>query len=190
MGACLIRRAALEQVGGFDEALRFWECEEVCVRLAAVGRFVPASSDEAEYLWRLHKPVLYIGGSGARYRATAVGLDWIKQVLKVAGNQAVERLGLSEPDRQLLMNECTFWGRVLYSQDREAFREYLSLARILEPNLTPSYPRYISALSRWIGYENAEAAAKATRQPKAWLRSALTRLKLKRPNTVTMIEFE
>ena len=184
LGACLIRRAALEQVGGFDEALRFWECEEVCAKLATVGHFVPASSHEAEYLWRLDRHALYIGGSGARYSATAVGLGWIRQALKVAGNQVVESLGLPEPDRRLLFNECTLWGRLMYSQDREGFREYLRLARILDPDLTPSYPRYISALSRWIGYENAEAVAKVTRQPKVWLRSALCSLKLRRPNTI------
>jgi glycosyltransferase involved in cell wall biosynthesis len=184
LGACLIRRAALDQVGGFDDALRFWECEEVCVRLATVGRFVPASSDEAEYLWRLDRHALYIGGSGARYSATEVGLGWIRQVLKVTGNQVIESLGLPEPDRRLLFNDSTLWGRLMFSQDREGFREYLRLARILDPNLTPSYPRYISALSRWIGYEKAETAAKVTRQPKVWLRSALCSLKLRRPNTI------
>ena len=42
-----------------------------------------------------------------------------------------------------------------------------------DPNLTPSYPHYISTLSRWIGYEKAEAVARVMRQPKVWLRSAL-----------------
>jgi hypothetical protein len=180
----LIRRTTLDQVGGFDEALRFWECEEVCVRLSSVGRFVPASADEAEYLWRLDRHALYIGGSGARYSATAVGLGWIRQALKATGNQGLESLGLTEPDRRLLLNECTLWCRLMYSQDRKAFREYLRLARILDPNLTPSYPRYISVLSQWIGYENAEAAARVTRRPKVWLRSALCSLKLRRPNTI------
>ena len=90
LGACLVRRAALDQVGGFDEALRFWECEEACVRLATAGPFVPASSDEAEYLWRLDRHALYIGGTGARYSSTAVGLGWIRQALKITGNQTIE----------------------------------------------------------------------------------------------------
>lgn len=184
LGACLVRRAAMIQVSGLDETLRFWECEEVCARLAKVGRFVSASSDEAEYLWRLDRHALYIGGSGARYSSAAVGLGWISQALKLTDNQVLESLGLPEPDKRMLLNECTLWGRVMYSHDREAFREYLRLARILDPNLTPSYPRYISALSRWIGYEKAEAVAKLTRQPKVWLRSALNSLKLRRPNTI------
>jgi glycosyltransferase involved in cell wall biosynthesis len=185
LGACLIRHTALDQIGGFDEALRFWECEEVCVRIATVGRFLSAPSDEAAYLWSLDRKTLYIGGSGARYSLTAVGLGWIRQVLKATGNLAIDRLRLPEPDRRLLLHECTLWGRLLYSHDREAFREYLSLAQILDPNLTPSYPRYISTLSRWVGYENAEAAAKLARQPKVWLRSTLCSLKLKRPNALT-----
>jgi hypothetical protein len=86
------------------------------------------------------------------------------------------------------MNEYTLWGRVMYSYDRESFREYLRLGRILDPNIAPSYPRYLSALSRLIGYEKAEAAAKLARQPKVWLRSVLCRLKLRLPNAI--IEFK
>lgn len=37
--AGLCRRTVLEQIGGFDEDLRFWECEEINVRIAQTGRF-------------------------------------------------------------------------------------------------------------------------------------------------------
>ena len=181
LGACLIRRSALDKTGGFEEALRFWECEEACVKLASVGRFVPVSSGEAEYLWRLDRRAMYIGGAGARYNSSAVGLGWIRQALRAAGDQSIDKLGLPEADKQLLLQECTTWGRVLFADDRAAFREYLSLARILDTNITPSYPRHISVLSRWVGYENAEAAASLTRRPKVWLRSALRNLKWWRP---------
>ncbi len=77
LGACLIRRSALEQAGGFDETLRFWECEEVCVKLASVGRFVSASSGEAEYLWRLHTdaPVYRSLRGPLHYKYRRVRLD-------------------------------------------------------------------------------------------------------------------
>jgi glycosyltransferase involved in cell wall biosynthesis len=181
LAACLIRRSALDQAGGFDEALRFWECEEACVRLASIGRFVAASSGEAEYLWRLHRKEKYIGRRGARYKSTDVALGWIRQALKAAGNQSIDRLGLPEPDRRLLLRECTTWGRVLFADDREAFREYLSLARILDANIAPTYPRHVSMLSQWVGYEKAEAAHMLARRPKVWLRQALRSLNLRRP---------
>ena len=179
LGACLVRRSTLEQAGGFDETLRFWECEEVCVKLATVGRFVPASSGEAEYLWRLHRDAPYIAASGGRYNASTVALGWIKLALRVSGNRGVDSLGLPDPDRQLLLFECTTWGRALYN-DRVAFREFLSLARTLDPHITPSHPPHIKALSKWIGYEKAEAAHMLTQWPKMWLRSTLHTLGLRR----------
>jgi glycosyltransferase involved in cell wall biosynthesis len=180
LGACLIRRSALQQVGGFDETLRFWECEEVCVKLSTVGRFVSASSGEAEYLWRLHRNAPYISASGGRYSTSTAGLGWIKLALRASGNRGVDSLGLPDPDKQLLLLECTTWGRALYMNDRAAFREFLSLAQALDPDLAPSGPPYIRAVSQWIGYENAEAAYMLTRLPKMWLRSTLHTLGLRR----------
>jgi glycosyltransferase involved in cell wall biosynthesis len=180
LAAGLTRRSALNEIGGFDEGLRFWECEEINVRIATIGSFWPALSDEPEYFWRLHQDRIYIGGTEARYNSTDVALGWIKQVLKVAGGRSIDRLGLTEQDRNFLLQDCTLWGRLLYSQNRQAFRDYLNLARMLDPNLKPAYPQYISALSRWLDYESAEAVAQAARMPITWLNSATYRLKLRR----------
>jgi glycosyltransferase involved in cell wall biosynthesis len=176
LGAGLTRRSALNEVSGFDEGLRFWECEEINVRIAAVGSFLPVPSDQPQYLWRLHQQRIYIGGTEARYNSTDVALGWIKQVLKAAGDRPIDSLNLTEQDRRFLLEDCTLWGRLLYSQNRKAFQEYLNLARMLDPNLKPAYPWYIAALSRWVGYERAEAVAKLARKPKVWLNSASYRL--------------
>lgn len=187
LGACLVRRSALEQTGGFDETLRFWECEEVCVKLATVGRFVSASSGEAEYLWRLHRNAPYIAASGGRYSTSTAALGWVKLAVRVSLNRSVDSLALSDSDKQLLLLECTKWGRALYMSDRVAFHEFLRLARTLDPDLSPCEPLHIKALSRWIGYENAEAAHMVTQWPKSWLRSALHILGL-RHRRYTIVE--
>jgi hypothetical protein len=135
-------------------------------------------------LWRLRRGDIYIGGQDARYKSKDVCLGWIKLALQATGGRPLDELGLSREDKRLLFHECTLWGRLVYSQDREAFDEYLSIARRLDPNMAPAYPFYISALSRWVGYEKAEGIAKLTRQPKVWLRRTLYRLKLRRPNTI------
>jgi hypothetical protein len=180
LAAGLTRRGALNEVGGFNEDLRFWECEEINVRIARVGSFQPAAFDEPEYLWRLHQDRIYIGGMEARYNATDVALGWIKQVLKAADGRSIDDLELTEQDKQFLMEDCTLWGRLLYSENREVFREYLNMARMFVPDLRPVYPSYIAFLSRWTGYERAEAVAKLIRRPKVWFRAATYRLKLRR----------
>jgi glycosyltransferase involved in cell wall biosynthesis len=184
LGACLVRRAALIETGGLDERLRFWECEEACVRLAQVGRFIPAHSEEPLYLWRLERGSLYIGREGSRYRAANVAIGWITVVLKAANNRTIDSLNLSASDKGILLNDCTHWGRIVYADDRAAFREYLGLARKFNPQLAPSYPFYINALSRWTEYETAEAVARIIRQPKVWLRAALVALRLRTPNHI------
>lgn len=180
LAAGLTRRGALNELGGFDEGLRFWECEELNVRIATTGSFLLAPFDKPEYFWRLHQDRIYIGGTEARYNSTDVALGWIRQVLKAAGGRTINSLGLTEQDRKFLLEDCTLWGRLLYSQNREAFTKYLSLARLFDPDLSPAYPRHIVILARWVDYEKAEAVAALSRKPMAWLNSLLYRLNLRR----------
>ena len=120
--AGLARRSTLEQVGGFDETLRFWECEEVTFRLAMAGRLAAVPSPEPCYLWlwRLHRDKIYIGGDDARYRAPPVALGWMEQILKAAGHRSLDQLGLSTADRRELLR-----ARLLHAHNRDAFRQYI-----------------------------------------------------------------
>jgi glycosyltransferase involved in cell wall biosynthesis len=172
----LARRSALEQIGGFDEALRFWECEEINVRLAKAGRLEHVASDEPLYLWRDHRDKVYIGGEDARYQSTPVALGWIEQVLKAAGGRSLDQLNLAAADRRDILEDCTAWARKLYSQDRAGFRKYLALARKLDPNLAPTHPKYAAALSRYAGYEFAEAVARLGRMHGTLARRILRKL--------------
>jgi len=182
--AGLARRATLDRIGGFDESLRFWECEEINVRLAQAGALEPAKADEPLYVWRLHREKIYIGGDEARYRSTHVAMTWISQLLKAAENKSLDQLNLCRKDRDSLLNDCTLWARLLYSHDRSAFTDFLVMARKLDPNIAPSNPKYVSRLSRHIGYERAEAIAKVSRTPKTFARKALQRLKLRPSNSL------
>lgn len=172
-GAFLLRHSALNEVGGFDKSLRFWEDMNILVRLAeGGGRFVSVPSDEPLYLWRIHRHKPHIGGTEARYLKTDVAVGWIKQVLQAADNRSLNELGLAKDDQLSLLRECTSYARLLYPHDRDAFREYMVKARILTPQFNPTHPWYLSLLSRVLGYENAEAVAQAARGPRKFLRVA------------------
>jgi glycosyltransferase involved in cell wall biosynthesis len=163
--AGLARRKVLLEIGGHDETLRFWECEEVTFRLAKAGRFVKVPSPKPLYLWRQHRDRVYLGGDDARYHSTPVALSWIEQILKGLDYRTLDEVDISAADRKDILYYSAEWARTLYVKDRAAFRQYVATARRLDPNLVPAYPKFIAALSRHIGYEGAEAVANVARTP-------------------------
>jgi glycosyltransferase involved in cell wall biosynthesis len=177
--AGLARRSALDLIGGFDETLRFWECEELTFRLARAGRLAPVPAPEPCYFWRMHRGRIYIGGEEARYRAAPVALSWIEQVLKAAEYRPMGELGLTGADRSELLGECTIWARLLYGRDKAAFRQFLAMARTLDPEIAPANPGYATAAARYFGYEAAEYIAWLGRRPRVQARKALQRMGLR-----------
>jgi glycosyltransferase involved in cell wall biosynthesis len=182
--AGLARRSVLDRIGGFDAALRFWECEEINVRLAKTGPMLRVAADEPFYLWRVHRGKIYIGGAEARYRSAAVALGWIGEVLKATDGRPVDQLGLSAAARHDLLHDCRMWARLLYAQDRPAFHAYLAQARRLAPDLAPIDPKYIAMLTPYIGYGGAEGLARLWRMPRRRVRGVLRRLGLRPRNSV------
>jgi glycosyltransferase involved in cell wall biosynthesis len=169
-GAGLTRRSVLEQVGGWDEALRFWECEELTFRVAKAGRLECVPSAAPLYFWRQPRGKPYIGDAKARYQTIPVAQSWLDLLLKGLDYKSLEDSGLSHQDRQDILHSTSYWARELFRTDRAAFRRYLAKARRLDPNLAPAYPAAISAISRLIGYEAAEAVADLARAPRNFLR--------------------
>jgi len=177
-GAGLTRRSVLEQIGGWDETLRFWECEELTFRVAKAGRLECVPSASPLYFWRQPRGRAYIGSTKARYHTTAVALGWIDLILKGLDHKSLAEAGLSLRDRHEVLYSTSFWARELFRADRTAFRRYLAKARMLDPNLAPAYPAVISAISRLIGYEAAEAIADLGRLPRNVLRKFRQGLRL------------
>jgi glycosyltransferase involved in cell wall biosynthesis len=169
-GAALTRRATLEQVGGWDEALRFWECEELTFRLAKAGRLEGVPSAAPLYLWRQHRDRTYIGDAAARYQTIPVALSWLDLILKGLDHKSMAEAGLSLRDRQDILTSTSYWARELFRVDRVAFRQFLARARILDPKIAPAYPAMIAALSQVVGYEAAETVADLGERTKTCLR--------------------
>ena len=167
LGSGIARRTTLEAIGGFDESLRFWECEEIFVRLAEAGRLDVVASNEPFYLWRMHGDRIYIGDESARYQSAPVALGWIELVLKQTAGRLLDELRLSEAERAKLLDDCTVWARILYSRDRTAFRKFVAMARRLEPKIAPTHPPLATFLSPLVGYEAAEGVARVGRIPRA-----------------------
>jgi glycosyltransferase involved in cell wall biosynthesis len=178
-GAGLTRRTALEQIGGWNEGLRFWECEEVAFRIAKFGRLECVPSATPLYLWRQHRDQIYIGDVEARYQTAPVAFGWIDLVLKGLDYKPLAEAGLSVRDRQDILDSSTFWARELFRIDRSAFRRYLGRARKLDPDIVPTYPAVVAAVARHIGYEPAEVIAEFPHRPRNFLRKLLRDLRLR-----------
>ena len=177
--AGLARRSTLEQIGGWDEGLRFWECEEITFRLAKAGRMECVPSAAPLYLWRQHRNQPYIGDAEARYQTIPVAMGWIDLILKCLDYQSLEAADLPARDRQEILESTSFWARELFRVDRCAFRKFLDKARTLDPDLAPTSPALLAAVSRYFGYESAEALAELGRAPKIVLRKLLRGLRLR-----------
>ncbi len=166
LAAALVRKSVLDRVGRFDESLRFWECEELCFRVAAEGRFEAVASTEPLYLWRQPDGREYIGNEHAKYDSRQVGLAWMRRMLEATGGRSFDELRLSDEDRGLILDECTQWARTLRGCDREAFSQYMLGLRTLEPRFRPTGPWYLSLLSLLLSYEGAECVAEKVRRLK------------------------
>ena len=182
--AGLARRATLEQIGGFDPSLRFWECEEINVRIARAGRLQRVPANEPLYLWRMHRGRGYIGGAKARYQIGDVALSWIELVLKAAEFRTLSELNLPKPDEKQILDSCTIWARRLYAKDCDAFHRFLDIARRLVPELTPTQPGYVSIAARYFGYERAESIAWWAGAPRVLARKALEQMKLREKDSI------
>ena len=168
----LFRRSVLDELGGFDETLRCYEDVDLLFRMVRGGwrlKFVPTS--EPSYLWRRYLKEPRENGSEVLYSVPEAALSWAEVVLRATEGQPLSNFNVSENDRRNLANSCTRWARSLYMLDRKAFREFLAKARVLDPKFNPTYPPYLSRLSRLIGYENAEAVVEFARGPKRLVRS-------------------
>ncbi|HWC64402.1 MAG TPA: glycosyltransferase family A protein, partial [Rhizomicrobium sp.] len=109
--AGLVRRSVFEAIGGFDETLRFWECEEINVRIARAGRLVCVPSNGPSYLWRMHRGRDYLGGNQARYRMAPAGLSWISLLIDAAGHRPLAELNLPAAHQREVLDSITSWAR-------------------------------------------------------------------------------
>ena len=173
LAAGLTRRSVLEQIGGLDENLRFWECEEVSVRIAQAGRLVSAPSVAPVYLWRSYRGETYVGHDQSRYRIVPVAISWIELVIEAAGDRRFDTLGLTLEDQRVLVDDCTYWARLLFYADRAAFSKFMGLVRHFHPDYRPSFPRFVSVLSRYLPYETVEQCVAIARRPVSFGRALL-----------------
>jgi glycosyltransferase involved in cell wall biosynthesis/thioesterase domain-containing protein len=139
LGACLIRRSALEQVQGFNETMRSYEDVDLLVRLAKeMGRLQFAATNSPSYLWRLYKEQLREGGENSRYKLEDTAMNWVRVVKRTAGNEQIGDILSSTEDMTVWRQHCTSYARRLHQSNTRAFKLFMNELRLTDPNFT--YP--------------------------------------------------
>jgi len=175
LGPALIRKKALEAVGGFSDGVARLDGGHVLLKFAALGnRFVEAPS-EAPLLFVRHLP-------GSVIRSDA---DLARQHLQnvvIAEAMLRQRRGglLKAEDKREIAHLCEASLGQLYAHDWAAFQQHWQWLREINPAFVPQRSRSLKLASKLLGYESAEGVAAAVRRARSspvkafgWLASRL-----------------
>ncbi|WP_416672268.1 glycosyltransferase family 2 protein [Egbenema bharatensis] len=149
--AILYRREIVDAIGGWSGSLPVIQDARFLMDAAFVGaRFVHVSKVGASY--RVHR------GSLSRRNHQTFMQDCLQNAIEV--EEKWHRQGkLSQEQQAALENVYGYVTRYFFEHDRLKFYEVLDRIHSLNPNYLPSGPASLRQLSKWFGYERAEAIA-------------------------------
>jgi glycosyltransferase involved in cell wall biosynthesis len=161
--ALLYRRRVVEAIGAWNESLPIIQDARFLLDAALVGgQFVYVPGVGADY--RVHR-------SNSLSRRNPVGFvgDVFRNACQV---EAIWKNngGITTERRAALEQAYGQAARFFFEHDRPTFYTVLAKIHELNPNYLPSSPTALRQLSRWLGYERAEAIALTYRQVKQRLR--------------------
>lgn len=162
--ALLYHRRIIEAIGGWNESLPIIQDARFLLDAALMGgQFVYVPGVQADY--RVHK-----ANSLSRRHPIKFVLDCFNNACQV--EEFWKANGGITPERQVTL-EKVYGGvaRFFFEYDRSKFYEILAKIHNLNPNYLPSGPRTLRQLSKWFGYEQAEAIALKYRQVKKFLKN-------------------
>jgi glycosyltransferase involved in cell wall biosynthesis len=161
--ALLYRRRVVEAIGAWNESLPIIQDARFLLDAALVGgQFVYVPGVGADY--RVHR-------SNSLSRRNPVGFvgDVFRNACQV---EAIWKNngGITTERRAALEQAYGQAARFFFEHERPTFYTVLAKIHELNPNYLPSSPIALRQLSRWLGYERAEAIALTYRQVKQRLR--------------------
>lgn len=161
--ALLYRRRVVEAIGAWNESLPIIQDARFLLDAALVGgQFVYVPGVGADY--RVHR-------SNSLSRRNPVGFvhDVFRNACQV---EAIWKNngGITTQRRAALEQAYGQAARFFFEHDRPTFYTVLAKIHELNPNYLPSAPTALRQLSRWLGYERAEAIALTYRRAKQRLR--------------------
>ncbi|MBH8561048.1 glycosyltransferase [Nostoc sp. CENA67] len=169
--ALLYHRRIVEAIGAWNESLPIIQDARFLLDAALMGgKFVYVPGVQADY--RVHK-----ANSLSRRHPIKFVLDCFNNACQV--EEFWKANGGITPERQVTL-EKVYGGvaRFFFEYDRSKFYEILARIHNLNPNYLPSGPRILRQLSKWFGYEQAEAIALNYRRMKHFVHSLTKKIPL------------
>ena len=161
----MYRKAIVDKIGGWNESLPIIQDARFLLDASLFGaKFVHVAEIDSYY--RVHKK-----NSLSKRSRTAFAQDCFNNACQVE-NFWLQRKGkISEEQRNALIKVYGGLARFFFEHNRPLFFKVTKKIYDLAPNYLPSHPRSLYWLSKYLGYETAEAIALKYRQLKQNFRS-------------------
>ena len=161
----MYRKAIVDKIGGWNESLPIIQDARFLLDASLFGaKFVHVAEIDSYY--RVHKK-----NSLSKRSRTAFAQDCFNNACQVE-NFWLQRKGkISEEQRNALIKVYGGLARFFFEHNRPLFFKITRKIYDLAPNYLPSHPRSLYWLSKYLGYETAEAIALKYRQLKQNFRS-------------------
>jgi len=162
--ALLYRHSAVSKIGCWNESLPIIQDARFLLDAAFIGsKFVYIPEVEAYY--RIHKEVSLSRRSKIKFTE-----DCFENACQVEAFWQ-DNGGITIERKNALIKVYGQVARFFFEHDRSKFSEVLTKIHNINPKYVPSNPKVLQQLSKWFGYEQAEAIALKYRhlKQKLWL---------------------
>ena len=160
LGACLISKSWYLRVNGFSTNRTHVEDVDFLLRLSdAGGKFVALKAPDARFFYRTRPDSVSMTGKEKILEGS------IMNALAVEA-RAIKSGRMCDDLKDVLLDVYGQGLRYWFVQDRSRFDNLYSHVRTLEPHYIPKGPKMLSAISRALGYPQAERVATAFRRGK------------------------
>ncbi|WP_392534626.1 glycosyltransferase family 2 protein [Nostoc sp. C117] len=163
--AGLIKKDSWHKSGGFREEMWLVEDVRFLIDLYQVeSSFAVCPSEQPLFFYRVGQSHSLSNSRNYEFcNACYSNAVYVENLL-----QNSDRI-LSESDRQVLLEAYGNLARFYFERDRPKFYEVMARIHNLNPNYLPSAPKALRQLTKWFGYEQAEAIALTYRRIKQLL---------------------
>jgi glycosyltransferase involved in cell wall biosynthesis len=160
--AGLIKKEAFLKSGGFQEEMWLVEDVRLLIDLYRVEpNFAVCYTSSPLFFYRIGQSHSLSKSSEIKFcDACYSNIAYVENLLYSQNDI------LSNDDKQILIESYGGLARFYFEYDRSKFFEVLQRIKNLNSNYLPSSPKILRQLSKWLGYEQAEAIALAYRKTK------------------------